>query len=109
MDRPDDRRLQPRSPANARGLIVSPGLELPCLIVDQSGSGVRLRLDRNLALPDRIVLIDMALASAVEAEVVWRKGQEAGVKRSGAAASLRGLVPSRLAAARAAYLRAGGR
>ena len=109
MTRPDDRRLEPRSPANARGLIVSPGLELPCLIVDQSGSGVRLRLDRNLALPDRIVLIDMALASAVEAEVVWRKGQEAGVKRSGAAASQRGLVPSRLAAARAAYLRAGGR
>ena len=109
MNRPDDRRLETRSPANARGLIVSPGLELPCLIVDQSGSGVRLRLDRNLALPDRIVLIDMALASAVEAEVVWRKGQEAGVKRSGAAASLRGLVPSRLAAARAAYLRAGGR
>ena len=109
MTRPDDRRLEPRSPANARGLIVSPGLELPCLIVDQSGSGVRLRLDRNLALPDRIVLIDMAVASAVEAEVVWRKGQEAGVKRSGAAASRRGLVPSRLAAARAAYLRAGGR
>ena len=109
MTRPDDRRLEPRSPANARGLVVSPGLELPCLIVDQSGTGVRLRLDRNLALPNRILLIDMAGASAVEADVVWRKGQEAGVKRSGAAASLRGLVPSRLAAARAAYLRAGGR
>ena len=107
MTRPDDRRLEPRSPANARGLIVSPGLELPCLIVDQSGTGVRLRLDRNLALPNRILLIDMA--GALEADVVWRKGQEAGVKRSGAAASLRGLVPSRLAAARAAFLRAGGR
>lgn len=109
MDRPDDRRLQPRSPANLRGLIVSPGLELPCLIVDQSSSGVRLRMDRNLALPNRILLIDMAGATAVEADVVWRKGQEAGVKRSGAAASLLGLVPSRLAAARAAFLRAGGR
>jgi hypothetical protein len=109
MTRPEDRRLEPRSPANARGLVVSPGLELPCLILDQSGSGVRLRLDRNLALPNRILLIDMAQASAVEADVVWRKGQEAGVKRSAAAASLRGLVPSRLAAARAAFLRAGGR
>lgn len=109
MTRPEDRRLEPRSPANARGLVVSPGLELPCLIVDQSGSGVRLRLDRNLALPNRILLIDMAQASAVEAEVVWRKGMEAGIRRSGAAASLRGLVPSRLAAARAAFLRAGGR
>ncbi|HZW15161.1 MAG TPA: PilZ domain-containing protein [Brevundimonas sp.] len=109
MTRPDDRRLEARSPANARGLIVAPGLELPCLIVDQSSSGVRLRMDRNLALPARILLIDMAQATAVEAEVVWRKGQESGVKRSAAAVSLRGLVPSRLAAARAAFLRAGGR
>lgn len=109
MTHPDDRRQEPRSAAKARGLVVSPGLELPCLIVDQSNSGVRLRLDRNLALPPRILLIDIAQASAVEAEVVWRKGAEAGVKRAGAAASLRGLVPSRLAAARAAFLRAGGR
>jgi hypothetical protein len=70
---------------------------------------VRLRLDRNLALPGRVILVDVAQASAVEAEVVWRKGMEAGVRRSGAAASLRGLVPSRLAVARAAFLRAGGR
>ena len=109
MSRPDDRRLETRSPANARGVVVAPGLELACLIVDQSNTGVRLRLDRALALPARVVLIDVAQATAVEAEVVWRKGQEAGVKRGGAASSLRGLVPSRLAAARAALLRAGGR
>ena len=109
MSRPDDRRLETRSPANARGVVVAPGLELACLIVDQSNTGVRLRLDRALALPARVVLIDVAQATAVEAEVVWRKGPEAGVKRVGAASSLRGLVPSRLAAARAALLRAGGR
>lgn len=109
MSRPDDRRLETRSPANARGVVVAPGLELACLIVDQSNTGVRLRLDRALALPARVILIDVAQATAVEAEVVWRKGQEAGVKRVGAASSLRGLVPSRLAAARAALLRAGGR
>ena len=109
MTRPDDRRLETRSPANARGVVVAPGLELACLIVDQSNTGVRLRLDRALALPARVVLIDVAQATAVEAEVVWRKGQEAGIKRVGAPSSLRGLVPSRLAAARAAFLRAGGR
>lgn len=109
MNRPDDRRLEPRSPANMRGIVVAPGLELPCLVVDQSSAGVRLRLDRQLALPKRILLIDIALATAVEAEVVWGKGQEAGVKRSGAASSLRGLVPSRLTAARDALMRAGGR
>lgn len=105
----DDRRGAPRSPANARGVVVAPGLELACLIVDQSSAGVRLRLDRNLALPNRIILIDVVQATAVEAEVVWRKGQEAGVRRTGAASSLRGLVPSRLAAARDALIRAGGR
>lgn len=109
MDRPDDRRLQPRSTANLRGVVLAPGLELPCMIVDQSGSGARLRLDRNLALPGQVAIIDIAQATVVEAQVVWRKGQEAGVKRLGSAASLRGLVPSRLAAARAALLRAGGR
>jgi hypothetical protein len=109
MTRPDDRRLEPRSPANARGVVVAPGLELACLIVDQSNSGARLRLDRNLALPGRVVVVDIAQATAVEAEIVWRKGQEAGIKRTGPAASLRGLVPSRLAAARDALMRAGGR
>jgi hypothetical protein len=105
----DDRRSAPRSSANARGVVVAPGLELACLIVDQSNSGVRLRLDRNLALPARVIVVDIAQATAVEAEVVWRKGQEAGVKRVAAALSLRGLVPSRLAAARDALMRAGGR
>lgn len=109
MNRPEDRRLEPRSPANARGVVVAPGLELGCLIVDLSNSGARLRLDRQLALPDRVVIIDIAQATAVEAQVVWRKGQEAGVKRLGAASSLRGLVPSRLTAARDALIRAGGR
>ena len=109
MSRPDDRRLETRSPANARGVVVAPGLELACLIMDQSNSGVRLRLDRNLALPNRIVIVDVAQATAVEAEVIWRKGQEAGVKRAGVASSLRGLVPSRLTAARDALHRAGGR
>lgn len=105
----DDRRGAPRSPANARGVVVAPGLEMACLIVDQSNVGLRLRLDRNLALPARVIVVDIAQATAVEAEVVWRKGQEAGVKRAGAASSLRGLVPSRLAAARDALMRAGGR
>ncbi len=109
MSRPDDRRVDPRSAANARGVVVAPGLELACLIVDQSNTGARLRLDRNLSLPARIIIVDVAQASAVEAEVIWRKGQEAGIKRTGPAASLRGLIPSRLGAARDALLRAGGR
>lgn len=109
MTTPQDRRFEPRSPANTRAVVVGPGLELSCLIMDHSATGLRLRLDRNLSLPARVQIIDLARAMVMEAEVVWRKGQEAGLKQSGQASSLRGLVPSRLADARAAFLRAGGR
>lgn len=103
-----DRRFEPRSPANARGVVVAPGLEMPCLIADVSGAGLKVRLDRNLALPKQVQVIDIAQGVAIEAEVAWSKGLEAGLKRKGQA-SLRGLTPSRLAAARAAWMRAGGR
>ena len=108
MTPPQDRRFEPRSAANTRAVVVGPGLELACLIVDHSQTGLRLRLNRNLSLPGQVQVIDITRGVAIESEVVWRKGQEAGLKLRGES-SLRGLVPSRLAAARAAFLRAGGR
>jgi hypothetical protein len=108
MTTPQDRRFEPRFAANARAIVVAPGLEMPCRILDSSGGGLRLRLDRKLALPARVQIVEMAQGLAIEAEVVWSKGQEAGLKRNGQA-SVRGLTPSRFAAAKAAYLRAGGR
>ena len=108
MTAPEDRRFEPRIAANARAVVIAPGLELACVIVDHSASGLRLRLDRNLALTGQVQIIDLARGLVLEADVAWRKGLEAGLKLRGQA-SLRGLVPSRYAAARAAYLRAGGR
>jgi len=108
MTSPQDRRFEPRSLANASAVVVAPGLELAGVIIDHSATGLRLRLDRILALPARVQVIDIARGVVLEAEVVWRKGQEAGLKQ-GRESSLRGLVPSRLAAARDAFLRAGGR
>ena len=108
MTTPPDRRFEPRLPANARGIVVAPGLEMPCLITDSSGGGLRVRLDRKLALPAQVQIVELAQGLLIEADVVWSKGQEAGLKRRGQS-SVRGLVPSRLAAAKAAYLRAGGR
>ena len=109
MNTPSDRRFEPRQPSNARGVVVAPGLEMACLIADQSSAGLKLRLDRSLALPRQVLVIDVALGIATEVQVAWQKGQEAGVKRSGQGQSLRGLVPSRLTAARDAWRRAGGR
>lgn len=103
-----DRRFEPRSPANARGVVVAPGLEMPCLIVDVSSTGLKVRLERNLALPKQVQVVDIAQGVAIEADTAWSKGLEVGLKRKGQA-SLRGLTPSRLAAARAAWMRAGGR
>ena len=77
-----DRRFEPRSPANARGVIVAPGLEMPCLIADISVAGLKVRLDRNLALPKQVQVIDIAQGVAIEADVAWSKGHEAGLKRT---------------------------
>jgi hypothetical protein len=104
----DDRRGEQRSPANARGVVVAPGLEVTCRITDASAHGLRLRLDRNLALPPSVIVVDIAAGLAYEGDVAWRKGLEAGLKVR-AEARLRGLIPSRLTAARDAWLRAGGR
>ena len=107
MTPPSDRRFESRQPTNVRGVVVAPGLELPCLIIDQSQAGLRLRLDRGFALPPRIIVIDLARGMAIEADLAWSKGLEVGLKQAGQA-SLRGLVPSRFAAARDAFRRAGG-
>lgn len=108
MSPPTERRFELRSPANARGIVIAPNFEMACLITDQSGAGLKVRLDRGLALPKSVVVIDIAQGLAIEADVAWSKGLEAGLKRRGQT-SLRGLVPARLASARAAWLRAGGR
>jgi len=108
MNTPADRRLEPRKPSNGRGVVVAPGLEIACIVSDMSASGMRVRLERQLALPNRVFLVDVAEGLAHECAVAWRKGNEAGLKRL-SQSSLRGLAPSRLLPAREAWLRAGGR
>ncbi len=108
MTQPTDRRLQPRMPANARAVVVAPGLELACVIVDTSPGGLKIRTDRQLALPSQVTVVDIVAGLATEADVVWRKGVEAGLTLKGQS-PLCGLVPSRLLPAREAWIRAGGR
>lgn len=108
MNTPADRRLEPRKPSNGRGVVVAPGLEIACIISDLSPSGMRVRLERQLALPARVMLVGVAEGLAYDCDVAWKKGNEAGLKRL-SQSSLRGLAPSRLLPAREAWLRAGGR
>ena len=104
-----ERRLEPRSPASGRALIVGHAVEHTCRLVDQSRSGLRIRLDRQTSLPRDAFIVDMPTGIATPVQVVWQKGMEAGLKRTGEGATLRGLVPSRLVAVRDAWHRAGGR
>ena len=67
-------------------------------------STANLRPELEAARTRLVTLVGLAL----EAEVAWRKGVEAGLTLKGQSA-LRGLVPSRLVAAREAWIRAGGR
>ena len=73
-----------------------------------SSGGLRVRTDRQVSLPARVTIVDISAGLAIEADVAWRKGAEAGLKLKGQSA-LRGLVPSRLLPAREAWVRAGGR
>ncbi|HZV83629.1 MAG TPA: PilZ domain-containing protein [Brevundimonas sp.] len=107
MTPPQDRRFEPRAAADHRAVVIAPGLETPCLIADQSAAGMKLRLNRATALPAQVIVIDMARGVAIEADLAWQKGLEAGVRQR-AQTPLRGLVPSRLAAAREVFRRLGG-
>lgn len=104
-----DRRSTPRRAVNSRGVLVAPGLEMICLIQDASDRGLRVRMDRQMALPRSVMLVDVAAGSVCEAEVAWSKGLEAGLKCVTRAQALGGLVPARYTPARDAWLRAGGR
>jgi hypothetical protein len=105
---PSDRRLTPRTAANSRGIVVAPGIEMACVIADTSDGGLKVRLDRALVLPARVIVVDIAAGLAIEADTAWRQGNETGLKRR-EQAGLKGLVPSRWLAAREAWVRAGGR
>ncbi len=104
-----ERRLEPRSPTDGRALVVAPAVEHTCRLVDQSRSGLRIRLDRQISLPREAFIVDVPSGIATPVQIVWQKGMEAGLKRTGEGAPLRGLLPSRLVAVRDAWQRAGGR
>lgn len=104
-----ERRLEPRSPTDGRALVVAPAVEHTCRLVDQSRSGLRIRLDRQISLPREVFIVDVPTGIATPVQIVWQKGMDAGLKRTGEGATLRGLLPSRLIAVRDAWQRAGGR
>lgn len=104
----DDRRAEPRRAINSPGVVVAPGLEVGCALLDESRGGLRIRLQRDMPLPEVIVVVDIRGGVAREGRVAWKKGHEAGLKIT-AESRLGGLVSQRFAPARDAWRRAGGR
>ena len=61
-----------------------------------------------MPLPAVVVVVTLGDGVAREGRVAWKKGHEAGLKIAGTS-RVDGLVSQRFAAARDAWLRAGGR
>ncbi len=51
-----------------------------CLIHDRSVAGARLRLMADRPIPTRFRLVDEASGIMTEAELIWRRGREVGVR-----------------------------
>ena len=96
-----DRRALPRVSVMRDGRVFRPdGLDASVLIVDLSDSGARLRPRGAEGLPDLFVLADPATFLAHQAQVIWRRDGEMGVRllRS---QSLKGVVPGAFLGAKA--------
>ena len=76
----NDRRAEPRRRVLRSGkLTFSPAFSLDCSIRDETAAGARIRTG-GTPLPRTIVLVSVTRRIAHEAEVVWQRGDEAGLK-----------------------------
>jgi c-di-GMP-binding flagellar brake protein YcgR len=74
-----NRRVEPRSPVDIRAMVLIPQREpLPVVIVDLSGGGCQIRLDRPLELPQRFNLQFHNLTYVCERR--WKKDLSLGVQ-----------------------------
>ena len=94
-----ERRAHPRRKTRFKATIVHGEAlaTLPCLVVDLSDSGARIRTDLAHALPPAFHLIWHAERSVIEAEMIWHSGGELGV-RFKSKRSLEGKLTAELAA-----------
>jgi hypothetical protein len=68
-----DRRIAPREPAQLPAILVAANArEIPCMIVDRSEEGFRLRIAGDEAIPDHFHLVDLLTGVGHEARVAWR-------------------------------------
>lgn len=73
-------RSTPRRATNKAGVILANGKEHTVVLRNASASGARLRLVRNAELPDRFRLSAPMEKIDADCHLVWRRGNDIGVK-----------------------------
>ena len=58
----------------------APDLHLDCVILDMHSHGARIKLHGAQGLPNSVMLAVPGLGFRAKAEVVWRQGEETGLK-----------------------------
>jgi hypothetical protein len=77
-----ERRSEPREPANARGRVMHGdklAIWADCMIKDLSESGAKIQLSHLYNLPPRFVLLHLHAGVAFEVVLKWRRGDLAGM------------------------------
>ena len=82
-DKPDRRQQRRRHVRIASILIGDAQAAIPCVILDVSIGGARLHVHEPDEVPDRFRLLQIASNEEHDCAVVWRRGNEMGVKFDG--------------------------
>jgi hypothetical protein len=77
-----DQRAEERKPVNITAAVLSHSRAkfTAATIVDRSESGAKIKVDKNVALPKVILLVDFENGPVFECEVRWRKDCYLGVR-----------------------------
>lgn len=75
-----DGRIARRRRTNRAGVIRTDGKELPVLLRDASATGARVRLVTPHDVPDRLTLVAPMEKINAACSVVWRRGNNIGLK-----------------------------
>lgn len=76
----NDARIAKRRRTNRAGIIKTNGRELPVLLRDASATGARVRLVTPCDVPERVLLVAPMEKIDAACSVVWRRGNDLGLR-----------------------------
>lgn len=106
MAEADDRRSEPRYAVSWEGLLFVGDHRLPCTLLEESDSGLRIRLSAPRPVAGAVQVLDRNGGRAMTAQVVWVRSLEVGLRVTGKCA-LNGFVPPAFRKIREVYLQGG--